>query len=791
MSSPSRRQGGQTESGRWTVNGAVNRLGVVGAGTMGAQIAALAASSGLPVVLLDVAGDGRDRNAVARAGIERAIKARPAAFMDSARVSLIQIGNIEDDLPRLAECDWVIEAIIEQIAPKRALFEQLDDLLDERIIVTTNTSAIPIHELAAGRSDGFRSRFFGTHFFNPPRYLHLLELIPTTETGPAVMQKISGFAERILGKGTVLARDVPGFIGNRIGIYGLIQAIRLMEECDLTIDEVDALTGELIGHPRSAIFRTADLTGLDVLLHVADGLSAATGDDFGLPGWVRDLVEQGRLGEKTGVGFYRRESRDILTLDYPSGEYRPRASLRLPELGPIGKLPLNERLAATWSLPGKYGEFSRRLFLMSSEYTLNRAPEIAYDLVAIDRAMRWGFGWELGPFQQIDAVGPQRVRQELAADGLDEPELLRRAEPEGFYRSSPNGDEEHLAFDGDWTPLPATPGVIELSRVRSAGSVVHERGEASLLDLGGGVMLVEFHSKLNAIGEGILRSLAQAIETVERQGYLGLVIGNEDARAFSAGANLAWILSTAQEGDWNELARACRMFQRASMSIRQASFPIVVAPAGLTLGGGCEFMLHADQVQAHAELYAGLVEFGVGIIPAGGGTKELLFRFTKDLEPYPEADPFAAVQRAFTLIGLARTSTSALEARSLGLLRPQDRITMNRDRLLADARSAVLELAPNYVPPIPATITALGREALGNLRYAVWSLHEAGQASEHDVVVGEALAYVLAGGDGPPRPVTEQDILDLEREAFLKLAGTRKTQERMAYMLKTGKPLRN
>src|SRR5579875_358050 len=528
MDARSRGQGSSTYNRRWRMR----RLGVAGAGTMGAQIAALAASCGLPVLLLDVAGDGRDRNAVAKAGIERALKARPAAFMDASREALIQIGNIDDDLPKMAECDWAIEAIVEQVEPKRALLERLDSLLGERTIVTTNTSAIPIHQLAAGRSDGFRSRFFGTHFFNPPRYLHLLELIPTVDTDRSLVDSVAGCAERVLGKGTISARDVPGFIGNRIGVYGLVLAIRLMEKWDLTIDEVDALTGELIGHPRSAIFRTADLTGLDVLLHVADGLNEATGDDFTLPEWVRELVEQGRLGEKTGAGFYKREGRDILTLDYRSADYHPRQSLRLPELGPISKLPLVERLSAIWSLPGKYGAFSHDLFTLTSHYTLERTPEIAYDVVAVDRAMRWGFGWELGPLQQIDAVGEDRVRAEISKDGLSEPELLSQAEADGFYRASATGIEEYRWFDGSWSPLAEQAGLLELSRVRSTGGVLRQRAEASLLDLDDGVLLLEFHSKLNAIGEGILRSLAEAIETVEHGGFQGLVIGNEDSRAF-------------------------------------------------------------------------------------------------------------------------------------------------------------------------------------------------------------------------------------------------------------------
>lgn len=771
----------------------IHKLGVVGAGTMGGAIAALAASAGLPVVLLDVPGVGAgagERNGPAKRGLDRQLKARPAAFLDPARAALIETGNTEDDLEKLAGCDWVIEAIIEHLEPKRALFARLERLLPAETIVSSNTSGIPMRQLSEGRNDLFRRRFLGTHFFNPPRYLHLLELIPTPDTVPEVLTTIEQFGDRILGKGIVRARDVPGFIGNRLGVHGLIQAIRLMTELDLEIDEVDALTGPLLGRPRSAAFRTADLTGLDVLAHVAGELAQATGQDFALPDWVEALVEQGHLGEKSGIGFYQRREGQIWTLDWRSGDYRPRAELRLAELESLLKLPLKERLPGILSLRGKHGDFLRRLLLTSSHYTLERTPEIAYDLVSVDRALEWGFGWELGPFAQMDAVRLQRLSEGFAELGLLEPALLAQASDGGFYRTE-DGSRFQLALAGGYEPRPEEPGVIRLARLREAGRVLQESKDAALLDLGDGVVLLEFHTKLNVIGEGILRMLDAGLKLVEREGYAGLVIGNEDARAFSAGANVALILSLAQEGDWDELERAARQFQRASMSLRYAPFPIVVAPAGLTLGGGLEFMLHADQVQAGAELYAGLVEVGVGIIPAGGGTKELLFRFTQELAPYSEADSFEAVRRAFELIALGRTSGSALEARSMGLLRHGDRITMNRDRLLADAKAMVLSLAPDYVPPQPPTITALGREALGNLRYGVWALHEAGQATDYEREIGEALSYVLAGGDGPPRLVTEQDILDLEREAFLKLAGNKKTQQRMAHMLKTGKPLRN
>ncbi len=766
----------------------IRKVGVIGAGTMGAAIAALTASAGLPVVLLDVPGN-EDRNAVAKSGLDRALKSRPASFMDPARAALIQLGNTDDDLARLRDCDWVVEAIIEQAAPKRALFEKLDGLLPESTIITTNTSGIPIASLVRERSAGFRKRFFGTHFFNPPRYLHLLEIIPTNETDPSRIATIERFGREVLGKGTVRAKDVPGFIANRLGVFGMVRAIRLMQEHDLTIDEVDALTGPLIGRPRSAIFRTADLTGIDVLVHVADGLAETTGEDFELPDWVHKLMSDGRLGEKTGGGFYRRQDGAILTLDWKSNEYRPRADLRLPEIGAIKDRPLGERLAAVLELPGKYGKFMRGLFIDNTEYTLNSADKIAYDLVDIDRAMEWGFGWEIGPFKQIDALGVDRVSDLLAQQDATRPALLSDA-TDGFYRES-DGGRQQLQFAGGFAAIRPIPGMLSLNDLRREGKVVKESADAALFDVGDGVALVEFHTKMNTIGDGVLRMIDESLKWVEQNDYAGLVIGNEHERAFSSGANVALMLALAQEGAWDDLEMAARAFQRATTSLRYAPFPVVVAPFGLTLGGGVEFALHADRVRASAELYMGLVETGVGIIPAGGGTKEMLFRFTNDLSAYPEADPFEALRRAFMLIAMAQTSQSALEARNYGFLRPQDQISMNRDTLLADAKRAVLDLAPGYVAPLSGTIRVLGRDAIGNLRYAVWSMHEAGQITDHEVLIANELAYVMCGGDGLPHEATEEEILGLEREAFLKLIGTRKSQERMAHMLKTGKPLRN
>ncbi|BFH76006.1 3-hydroxyacyl-CoA dehydrogenase/enoyl-CoA hydratase family protein [Thermus thermophilus] len=762
----------------------IKKVGVVGAGTMGSGIAALVASAGIPVVLLDIPGK-EDRNEYAKRGLERALKARPAAFMDPERARYVEIGNTEDDLEKLKDCDWVVEAIIEKPEPKQALYARLEGLLKPTAIVSSNTSGIPMRILLEGRSEGFRRRFLGTHFFNPPRYLHLLELIPTPETDPKVLEEIRRFGERILGKGTVLAKDSPGFIANRLGVYGMVQAVRLMEKHGLTIDEVDALTGPLLGRPNSATFRTADLTGLDVLKLVTEELAQATGEDFALPEWVHRLVEEGRLGEKAGAGFYKRVNGEIYTLDYRTLDYAPRTKLELPELRALRDLPLRERLAKALDLPGKYGAFLRELFAKTAHYTLEKAPEIAYDLVSVDQALEWGFGWEEGPFKNMDAVGLSRVEALFAEHGLEAPELLRRAQGT-FYK-----DGAYLGFDGAYHPLPKREGVISLKALKSEGKTLLESKEAVLLDLGDGVALLEFRTKMNAIGEGVIRMLQKSLEFVEEKGYLGLVIGNEDPRAFSAGANLALILSLAQEGDWDELALAVRQFQKASMSLRYSPFPVVVAPFGLTLGGGAEFTLHADRVQAHAELYMGLVEAGVGLLPAGGGTKEMLLRFTQELAPYEEADPFEAVKRAFQLIAMARTSTSALEARKMGFLRDGDGISMNRDFLIADAKRRVLELAPDYRPPLPPRVRVLGSEALGNLRYAVWAFREAGEITDHDVRIGLEIAYVLSGGEGPAREVSEWDLLDLEREAFLKLLGTRKTQERIAYTLKTGKPLRN
>jgi len=761
----------------------IKKVGVIGAGTMGGAIAALSASAGVPVVLLDIPGK-EDKLEYVKKGLDRQLKSKPASFMDKSRASLIEIGTTEQ-LEKLKDCDWIVEVIIEKVEPKQELFARLEAAAP-RSIVSSNTSGIPMKTLLEGRSEPFKKRFLGTHFFAPVRYLHLLELIPTPDTNPQILKTMRDFGERILGKGTVLCKDAPGFIANRLGVFGMNQAMRLMMDERLTIDEVDALTGPLVGRPKSAIFRTGDISGLDVLKLVSTELAHTTGEDFAMPDWVENLIAQNNLGDKTGAGYYKKVGKDILTYDYKTGEYKPQEKLRTPEIGAIKDLPLSERLGKVGELPGKYGSFARKLFLITSHYALEKAQEIAYDIVSVDRALEWGFAWEQGPFKNMDAVGLEALKRGFAEMGFSEPELLKKADG-SFYK-----DGKYLGFDGQYHPIPKEEGVIRLSNVKSEGKALLESKEYALLDLGDGVALFENRAKMGTLGEGPVSGLHKALDWVEANGYNGLVLSHEDPRTYSAGANLALVLMAAQEGAWDDMELATRRFQQTSVRLRRSPFPTVSAPFGLTLGGGAEFSLHSAAVQAHAELYMGLVETGVGLLPGGGGTKEMLFRFTKELEAYgPEADVFEGVKRAFQMIMLAQTSTSALEARGMGFLRPSDGISMNRDRLIADAKRKVLFLAPDYVPQPPMRIRALGAQGIGNLRYALWQFQEARQASGHDALVGNHVAYVLCGGDGPAREVTEQDILDLEREGFLKLLGTKKTQERIAHTLKTGKPLRN
>ena len=754
---------------------------------MGAGIGALAASAGVPVTLLDIPANEGDPSTPAKKGLERQLKIRPPAFMEADRAALIRTGNTRDDLGLLADCDLIIEAIIEQLDPKKALYERLEKVRTPDAIVASNTSGIPMRQLVEGRSRDFRERFLGMHFFNPPRYLHLLEIIAAPDTSESTLAAARAFSERVLGKGTIRAKDVPGFVANRLGVFGMVLALRMLDEFDLSIDEVDALTGPLLGRAKSATFRTADLTGLDVLDHVARELTRATGEDFELPDWVKQLISNGQLGEKSGAGFYKKVGKEILTLDRRSRDYAPQKKVESKELDKLGKLPLEDRIAAVKQLSGIYGEFARSYLLRLSHFVLERTPDVAYDIPSVDRAMEWGYAWEAGPFKQMDMLGLDFLRAGFRNEKLSEPDLLKKAK-QSFYT---NAGAHVVRLDGSHGAVDEVPGSISLARLKAQKRVLHDADATTLFDLGDGVACLEFHSKMNTLGKGVLEGIRNALERVDRDGLAGLVIGNDDPRTFTAGADLGMVGSLVQNANWKDLESAVSTFQQTAMSLRFAPFPVVLAPFGLTLGGGCEFSMHADLIQAHAELYMGLVEVGVGLIPAGGGTKELLFRFTRELASYEEADPFEAAKRAFKVIAMATTSGSALEARKLGFLRERDRISMNRDLLIADAKQRVLDLAPGYVAPTPQTIRAVGNEGLGNLKYGAWAMREAGQITDFEVKIAHEIAYVLCGGDGPPRPVTEQDILDLERDAFLRLLGTKETQERIAHMLKTGKPLRN
>lgn len=800
----------------------IEKAAVLGAGTMGAQIAAHLANAGIPTLLLDVvpkeptqeetargltleSKEVRDR--VARAGLEAAKKAKPAAFFHERAASLVSVGNFDDDLPRLKDYDIIIEAVVERLDIKRGLFERVEKFRKPGSVVASNTSGIPIREIAEGFSEDFRAHFLGTHFFNPPRYLHLVELIRTEWTKPEVSCSVYGFLDRRLGKGVVVAKDRPNFIANRIGTFGAMVTLRTLEEDGYTIEEVDKMTGPALGRPKSATFRTFDLVGLDVLAHVARNLYEAVPEDeerevYKLPEFVEQMVGRGILGDKTKGGFYQKRkgeggARDIWTLDAASLEYRPRAAAKLPALDAAKNIE-DTRARVKSLVWGKEraGAFLWKTMSRVFAYAANRIPEIADTVVEVDRAMKWGFGWELGVFEAWDAVGVEKSVARMKEEGRAVPANVQRMLDAGvtsFYKTE-GGREFYFDFaKGEYAPVAEQPGVIVLKSVKERTGVIKKNAGASLVDIGDGVACLEFHSKMNSIGGDTLSMLKASLAEVEKN-FAGLVVANQ-GQNFSVGANLMLVLLGAQEEDWDELDLAIRAFQQATMSLRYSPKPVVVAPFQMTFGGGCEMTLHADRARAAAETYIGLVEVGVGLIPAGGGTKEMLVR-AMDAIPsgVTEADSFPFVKRAFETIALAKVATSAEEARGLGFLREEDSYSMNADRLVADAKQEVLSLAAaGYTQPQQRTdVLALGNAALSTIKLGIHQMKRGGFISDHDAVIGEKLARILTGGDlNHETRVSEQYLLDLEREAFLSLCGHRQTQERIAHMLKTGKPLRN
>ena len=766
----------------------IHSAAVLGAGTMGAQIAAHLANTGLPVLLLDL-----DRETAAE-GLRRAQKLRPDPFFTRDAVHLISLGGFDADLSRLNGSDWIIEAVVERLDIKQQLMARVEQHRSSESIVSSNTSGIPIASIAKGRSQEFRKHWLGTHFFNPPRYLPLLEVIPTPDTATAVVETIRHFGDHSLGKGVVIAKDTPNFIGNRIGLYGVMRALEILTSGQFTIAEIDAMTGPTIGRPKSATFRTMDIAGIDVLAHVVRNLAVQIENDderaaFALPQLVDDLVERGWVGEKSGQGFYKKERTPdgsrILELDPKTMTYGAREASRLPALETARTIDdLKERVRTLFVGVDPVGEFLRATLGKTLVYAAEVAPHIAHSIDDVDRAMRWGYGWELGPFELWDAIGVDVVLE--ACDVMDPPQLvldLKYGSPEADGTATPR------RFREGQVP-PAGADLLILKQAKEARPVVKQNPGASLIDIGDGVLAVEFHSKMNAIGGDTIDMLKAGVaEAVQK--FEALVVGTE-APAFSAGANLMLVLLEAQEENWDEIDLMVRSFQSAVVGLRYAGVPVVVAPAGLTLGAGCEVTLHADRVQASAETYMGQVEVGVGLVPAGGGTKELLAR-SMDQKPSNVEDPLPFVRRAFELIGFAKVSTSGPDAKQLGLLRDIDSITMNRERVIGDAKTRALELArTGYQPPRRATIPVGGDSVCAGLELGVHIAWRGGYISDHDALIGRKLARILSGGDVPHlTTVTEQHLLDLEREAFLSLCGEPKTLERISHTLKTGKTLRN
>ena len=766
----------------------IRSVAVLGAGTMGAQIAAHVANAGLGVLLLDLDAD------TARSGLKRAAALRPDPFFTRETQTRIRLGGFDRDLPEIAGCDWIIEAIIEHLDAKQALLEQVETHRRADAIVTSNTSGIPIGTIAEGRSEAFRRHWLGSHFFNPPRYLRLVEIVPTGDTDPDVVTELSSFVDRQLGKGVVVAKDTPNFIANRIGLYGVTRVLEQLASGRYTIEEIDAMTGPVVGRPRSATFRTMDIAGIDILAHVATNLSARldTADErraFELPPLVSQLVERGWIGEKAGQGFYKKErGRDgstIHTLNPATMDYRPRQSARLGALDAAQTIDdLGERVRSLFQARDTVGEFMRATLGRTLIYAAEVAASIAHTVDDVDRAMRWGFGWDQGPFELWDAIGVDAVLDACGGDDLS----AAAREWTGLAPRSHKEDRPRRFRTAGVPPL--GPDLQLLGMARRRDRVVKRNAGASLVDLDDGVLALEFHSKLNTIGGDTVGMLRGGVAEASQR-FEGLVVGN-DAVNFCAGANLMLVLLEAQEGNWDEIDLMVRGFQQAILGLRYSPVPVVVAPAGLTLGGGCEIVLHADRVQAAAETYMGQVEVGVGLVPAGCGTKELTVRAV-DATP-AGTDPLPRLQRAFETIGFGKVSTSAADAKRLGLLRDVDGVTMNRDRLMGDAKTTVLDrVRDGYRAPAPRTAIPVGGEdARAALDLGIHLASRGGRISDHDALIARKLARIMTGGDLPhPTTVGEQYLLNLEREAFLSLCGEPRTLERIRHTLKTGKTLRN
>ena len=822
----------------------IHRVAVLGAGTMGSRIAAHFANAGVPSYLLDIVPQdtkGPGRRKVAAAGLDAALKSKPAAFFEPSLSRLITIGNFEDDLKRLAEVDWIIEAVVENLPLKRALLKKVEAVRKPGTIVTTNTSGLPVVKIAEGFSDDFRRSWFGTHFFNPPRYMRLLELIPTPETDQALLDAVAHFCDVQLGKGIVIAKDTPNFIANRIGTFSVLNVMRLMQEMDLSIEDVDALTGQAVGWPKSATFRTIDLVGLDILGHVVanmtqnDATVASPGaadvpagvspvqlderSDLKLPDFYKQMLERNWLGDKTKGGFYKKvkgegHEDERLALDWKTLGYHPRQKPKFPALDMAKNVEdTGARLRMLLGLEGAgpHKGDKARAFLWSAladlwTYSANRVPEISDSVVEIDCAMRLGFNWELGPFELWDVAGVETtvalMKKENRPVAPNVQKLLASGN-KSWYTDDPKTASSRAYFDlpnSSYRPVEVPPDVWSVAAAKKSKGVVKKNSGASLVDLGDGVGCIEFHSKMNSIGADIVQLISQSLKPGGPGDHFDVFVITNDAANLSVGANLMLLLMSIQEEEWDDVDLAIRTFQGMTQAIKFSPKPVVVAPFGLTLGGGTEISLHAPALQPHAELYLGLVEVGVGLLPGAGGCKEMLLRAVDSAESIrrggrgESVELMEAMKKAFETIATAKVATSAHEARGLGFLRNSDSITMNRERLLSDAKSRALEmLRAGYEPPVPRTdIPAPGESILAALKLGIHLMRQGEYITEYEVKLASKIAEVLCGGNVTSgTPISEQYVLDLEREGFKSLCGEKKTQERIQYTLKTGKTLRN
>ncbi|MBC7901013.1 MAG: 3-hydroxyacyl-CoA dehydrogenase/enoyl-CoA hydratase family protein [Saprospiraceae bacterium] len=799
----------------------IGKAAVLGAGTMGAAIAAHLANAGISTLLLDIEpreltadehaksltlDSPQVRNRIANAGFAGLVKTRPAAYMLGDNSKLLMVGNFSDDMAKIKDCDLVIEAVVENLEIKHKIFAEVEKHRKKGAVIASNTSGIPIASIAEPFSEDFKKHFLGIHFFNPPRYMKLVEVIPTEWTDGVIACKVFGFLDQRLGKGVVSAKDRPNFIANRIGVFGMMATIHEMIAMGFRPTEVDQMTGKAIGHASSATFRTSDLVGLDVTAHVTTNLYPAVPDDedrevFQLPGLIKTLLDKKLLGDKTKGGFYKKSKNaegktEILELDLSTFEYKPQDKTKFPSLDAAKQIEDMPKRVKTlvWG-DDRVGEFLWKTTSRVSRYAANRIPEIADTIVEIDNAIKWGFGWEIGVFEAWDAIGVRESVERMKAENQAVPENVQKMLDSGadtFYKNEIGQRSFYDLVAGEYKPMPDRSGVMVLKSVKERTGVIKTNPGASLIDLGDGVACLEFHSKMNSIGGDTVQMMNFAIDEVEKN-FKGLVVGNQGGN-FSAGANIMMLLLAAQEEEWDDINMMVNALQKAVMRLRYSAKPVVTAPYGLTLGGGCEIAMHGDKVRAAGETYIGLVEVGVGLIPAGGGTKEMTMRAMDAAKRTPDADPLAFLKKTFELLGMGKVATSAQEARSWGFLRDSDAISMNGDRLIADAKQEVLNLdASGYVQPVQRTdILALGESAQAAMKLALHMMKQGGFISDHDALIGKKLAKVMSGGDlNHQTYVSEQYLLDLEREAFVSLCGERKTQERIGAMLKSGKPLRN